>query len=334
MKELGLDFGWGPTAFMQWSLEHVHVLLGTPWWASLGLTALAIRVFLFRFYLGAADNAGRLATIKPHMTDLQARLDAAKQIQDMPAMMRCTQELRNLYAAAGIKMWKNFFPLLQVPLAYGMFRLTRNMADLPLPGLETGGTLWFHDLTSLDPYFILPVITGTATFYLFKMGGEAGTAAWPPALFKFLQWGMPIISTVFTAFWPAALQLGFAFSSLLSLVQTYFFKQPWFRELLKIHPLPPPTPPSSEYPIKAMTIPTTARTKPAESEASAQGLVGRASTTLKKYVPDNQLSPSAGRTKAQIAEAKRYEERRTREIQRDKYEAEQERRRRRQLNKG
>lgn len=165
------------------------------------------------------------------------------------------------------------------------------------------------------------------------MGGETGAAAWPPAMFQFLQWGMPIISTVFTSFWPAALQLSFAFSSLLSLVQTYLFKQPWFRETLRIHPLPPPTPPPSEHPIKAMTIPTTARTKPAESEAPAQGLVGRVSTTLKKYVPDNQPSPSGGRTKAQIAEAKRYEEKRTREIQRERYEAEQERQRRRQVNK-
>ncbi|KAL8754831.1 MAG: hypothetical protein Q9184_004994, partial [Pyrenodesmia sp. 2 TL-2023] len=333
MKELGLDFGWGPTAFMQWSLEHVHVLLGTPWWASLGLTALAIRLLLFRFYIGAADNAGRLATIKPHIKDIEARLDAAKQTRDMPTMMHGTQELRNVYAAAGIKMWKNFLPFLQVPLGYGMFRLTRNMADLPLPGLETGGTLWFHDLTVLDPYFILPMVTGTATFFLFKMGGETGAAAWPHEVFKFLQWGMPIITTLFTSFWPAALQLSFAFSSLLSLAQTSLFKQPWFRELLRIHPLPPPAPPPSEHAIKSMTIPTTARTKPAESEAPAQGLVGRVSTTLKKYVPNNQSSPSGGRTKAQIAEAKRYEEKRTREIQREKYEAGQERQRRRHLNK-
>lgn len=169
MKELGLDFGWGPTAFMQWSLEHVHVLLGTPWWVSLGLTAVAVRLCLLRFYVGASDNAGRLATIKPHIQDIQARLDTAKQTRDMPTLMRSTQELRGVYAAAGIKMWKNFLPLLQVPLGFGIFRLTRTMADLPVPGLEDGGTLWFRDLTVVDPYFILPMITGTSAFYLFKV---------------------------------------------------------------------------------------------------------------------------------------------------------------------
>ncbi|KAI4187737.1 MAG: hypothetical protein LQ346_005445 [Caloplaca aetnensis] len=305
MKELGLDFGWGPTAFMQWSLEHVHVLLGTPWWVSLGLTAVAVRLCLLRFYVGASDNAGRLATIKPHIQDIQARLDTAKQTRDMPTLMRSTQELRGVYAAAGIKMWKNFLPLLQVPLGFGIFRLTRTMADLPVPGLEDGGTLWFRDLTVVDPYFILPMITGTSAFYLFKMGGETGVAAWPPALFKVFQWGMPIISALVMSFWPAAMQLSFAISSLLSLGQTYLFKQPWFRDMLRIHPLPPPAPPPSEQHIKAMTIPTTARTKPADSEASAEGLIGCVSTTLKKYAPDNQSSLSGGRTKAQVAEAKR-----------------------------
>ncbi len=165
------------------------------------------------------------------------------------------------------------------------------------------------------------------------MGGETGGAVWPPAMFKIFQWGMPIISTVVMSFWPAAMQLSFAISSLISLGQTYLFKQPWFRGFWRIHPLPPPAPPPSEQHIKAMIIPTTARTKPAESEASTQGLIGRVSTTLKKYALDTQPLPSGGRTKAQVAEAKRYEERRKREIQRERYEAGEERRMKRHVSK-
>ena len=77
--------------------------------------------------------------------------------------------MRNLYASAGIKLWKNLLPAIQVPLAYGMFRLTRNMASLPVPGFEDGGVLWFRDLTVSDPFFLLPMITGISTFYMFKV---------------------------------------------------------------------------------------------------------------------------------------------------------------------
>lgn len=172
MKELGLDFGWGPTAFLQWSLEHVVVHLETPWWASLAITTLAIRLFLFGLHIGASDNAARLEAVKPHLADIRKRLDEAKETRNMRDMLQYNAEMRQVYAVAGIKMWKNFLPFLQFPLAFGMFRLTRNMAWLPVPGLNVGGVLWFQDLTISDPYFLLPLITGTTTFYMFKVGAD------------------------------------------------------------------------------------------------------------------------------------------------------------------
>lgn len=45
------------------------------------------------------------------------------------------------------------------------------MAELPVPSLQTGGTLWFLDLTAADPFYILPLaVTGTMFFIL-----EVGT---------------------------------------------------------------------------------------------------------------------------------------------------------------
>ncbi|KAL8943326.1 MAG: hypothetical protein Q9211_001021 [Gyalolechia sp. 1 TL-2023] len=168
LKELGLDFGWGPTAFVEWSLEHVHILLGTPWWATFAITIFALRGALFPIYVGAADNSARTATVQPYLKHIQTRMDKAKQDRDVNALMQGTQELRDAYAAAGVKMWKNLLPLIQLPLGYGMFRLARNMATLPVPGLEDGGILWFRDLTVSDPTFLLPITTGVASFYLFK----------------------------------------------------------------------------------------------------------------------------------------------------------------------
>jgi len=35
----------------------------------------------------------------------------------------------------------------------------RQMANLPVESMKTGGTAWFMDLTVSDPYFALPVMT-------------------------------------------------------------------------------------------------------------------------------------------------------------------------------
>ncbi|KAI4171674.1 MAG: hypothetical protein LQ343_004067 [Gyalolechia ehrenbergii] len=330
LKELGLDFGWGPTAFLEWSVEHVHVLLGTPWWATLAIATLAIRGALFQIYVGAADNAARIATVQLHLKDVQNRIDKAKQARDLNAMVQATQELKNAYAAAGIKMWKNFLPFLQLPLGIGMFRLARNLATLPVPGLEDGGFLWFRDLTVSDPTFLLPITTGVASFYLFKLGGEvAGTNTLPPAMMAGMKWGMPVLSVTFMSFWPAAMQFVFAWTSILALFQSIAFRQPWFRRFLGIHPMPSPTGAGPQTGTKGMVIETTARVQPQMPDAPAQGLVDSARSKLRNFVEMNQESPSVGRSKGQMAEAQRYEEKRRREIKQEKYEAEQERHRRR-----
>ncbi|KAL8729790.1 MAG: hypothetical protein Q9166_004513 [cf. Caloplaca sp. 2 TL-2023] len=170
LKELGLDFGWGPTAIVEWLLEHVHVYAGTPWWVTIVITMLAIRVAIFKTYVGSADTSARLLVIKPQMQEIRERLDQAKRSQDMASLVQQSQEMRNVYAVAGIKIYKMALPFVNLPLAYGMFRLTRNMAQLPVPGLEEGGLLWFTDMTLSDPLMLLPIGTGILSFYLFKAG--------------------------------------------------------------------------------------------------------------------------------------------------------------------
>ncbi len=164
LKDLGLDYGWGPTAFIQFLLEHIHIYTGTPWWASILLTAVAIRMVLFKAYVGAADSSARLAKIQPITAPVRDKMMACQRAGDQQGMLLARQELKQIHKKADIKMYKAFVPMLQVPLGFGTFRLFRGMAYLPVPGLETGGLLWLQDLTVPDPYYILPVAT-CAAFY-------------------------------------------------------------------------------------------------------------------------------------------------------------------------
>ncbi|KAL8685412.1 MAG: hypothetical protein Q9218_007779 [Villophora microphyllina] len=319
LKELGLDFGWGPTAFMEWSFEHVHILLGTPWWLSIPITMLAARVLLFKTYVGSADMAGRMAAIKPHTKDIEARLHKAKLTKDLQAVLQASQEMRAVHKVAGIKVWKSAVPLINIPLGYGMFRLTRNMAHLPVPGLETGGTLWFYDLTLADPYFILPAITSAGTYLLFKLGGETGAAManLNPVIMNVFKYVMPVVSFIFVSWWPAAMQMTFAFSSVMATTQAFLFRQSWFRNFWGIQPLPTTMNPTSPSPFKGMVVPTQARAVPEEGEesgASRKGLLGWLQDKGLKFVEKNQQTPIGRRTAAETKEAKRYEEKRRKEI--------------------
>lgn len=55
----------------------------------------------------------------------------------------------------------------QAPVFISFFVALRKMAYLPVPSLQTGGMLWFPDLTAADPFYILPLaVTGTMFFIL------------------------------------------------------------------------------------------------------------------------------------------------------------------------
>ncbi|KAL8648025.1 MAG: hypothetical protein Q9226_006176 [Calogaya cf. arnoldii] len=294
-----------------------------------------IRLAIFKTYTGSADVSARLLIIKPHLQNIRERIDEAKRAGDMPELIRQSQEMKTIYTAAGIKIWKSFLPFLNIPLGYGYFRVTRNMATLPVPGLDEAGALWFTDLTLSDPFFILPAATGVATFYLFKAGGELGsTSAFSPTVMKMFQWGMPIISTVFMSFWPAALQLGFFTTGIMALCQAHLFKQAWFRSFWSVHPLPPKdTSPTGTAGYKGMVIPTTARGVPQQADVSQGGVFGDARSKFKATVSDitergqafvrsktesNKGTTGSRRSTAEINEAKRYDEKRRREIQQAK----------------
>ena len=168
---MGLDYGWGPTSLLQTLLEHVHIYSGTEWGLSIILTSLLVRLALLKIFINASDTSARLAVVAPNIAPIKARLKEAKVTKDIDQLRLVTAELKQLYSAAGIQMWRVFVPMIQMPLGFGTFRLLRGMEELPVRGLDRAGFLWFTDLTVSDPYFILPVFTGVAFHWMFKVSG-------------------------------------------------------------------------------------------------------------------------------------------------------------------
>jgi YidC/Oxa1 family membrane protein insertase len=162
LKTLGLDYGWGPTSLMQTILESVYVYTGLPWWASISIVAVGIRLALFKPVMDAQENQLKYQELQkdPHYQAAVEQMKRTMMSGNHLAGAEARAKIGIMNKEAGYSIWKAMIPMLQVPLGYGVFRLIGGMAKLPVPSFETGGLLWFTDLTAADPFFILPILTG------------------------------------------------------------------------------------------------------------------------------------------------------------------------------
>jgi YidC/Oxa1 family membrane protein insertase len=76
---------------------------------------------------------------------------------------------------------------------------------------------WITDLSSRDPFFILPILMGAAMFAQFKLQPMPSTDPMQAKIFAF----MPVIMSVTMAWFPAGLVLYWLTNTLLSIAQQW-----------------------------------------------------------------------------------------------------------------
>lgn len=230
LDSIGMAQGWGPTALIERLLEFTHVYTGLPWWGTIITTTLVIRFLMFPLYVKASANGAKMAKIKPRLDEIMNKLKNADSPQEQ---IEATHERRHLMKTHDVHMSHQFFPMLQLPIAYGFFQGLRKMANHPVEGFSVQGYGWFQDLTQVDPYLGLQVISAAVVLGMFRLGGETGATQMNPA-FKNVMYVIPIVSIFVTKNFSAAVVLYFAVNSIFSFCQTLVLRNKYFRRAFNI----------------------------------------------------------------------------------------------------
>ncbi|KAI1646712.1 60Kd inner membrane protein-domain-containing protein [Daldinia loculata] len=243
LKNLGLDFGWGPTSCCEWVVEHLYMYTGMPWWATIAAVATLWRLAMFWPTLRASKHSALMQQLERNPTYAKAKEEfneAAWKTRDRVAQMRASEKMMRLKKETGASLLPMFATFLTVPFSFGMFRLLRGMAALPVPSLETGGLAWFTDLTVYDPYYILPITSIAITVFMFKQTRAANMSKDPTTdnITKLMMYGLPPVVFLSTAWLPAGVQWFFLMLTTGSIVQTSATLNPTIRRLAGLPPLP------------------------------------------------------------------------------------------------
>lgn len=187
-------------------LALIHGVVGNWGWAIVGLVFL-IKLAMYPLSAAQYKSMAKMRKFQPRIAQLKERYGDDKQKFQM-AMME-------LYKKEKINPVGGCLPiLLQMPVFLALYWMLSESVELrhaPWIG-------WITDLTSRDPYFVLPIINVAVMWFTQKLNPTTGM---DPMQAKMMQF-MPLVFGVMFAFFPAGLVLYWVTNGALGLLQQWW----------------------------------------------------------------------------------------------------------------
>jgi len=188
-----------------WLLEKVHSFVGNWGWAIIIVTFL-IKLTFYKLTAASGRSMAKMRNLSPRIKAIQERYKDDRE--------QLGRQMMELYKREKINPLAGCLPILiQIPFFlsfYWVLLESVEMRQAPFLG-------WIMDLSSKDPYFILPVLMGAAMFGQFKLQPMPSTDPMQAKIFAF----MPVIMAGTMAWFPAGLVLYWLTNTLLSIAQQY-----------------------------------------------------------------------------------------------------------------
>ncbi|MDH3491734.1 MAG: membrane protein insertase YidC [Gammaproteobacteria bacterium] len=204
--KLTVDYGW-LTIISQplfWLLSKVHNFVGN-WGVSIILVTFLIKLAFYKLTESSGRSMAKMRNLQPRMKALQDRYKDDRQA--------LSQAMMDLYKREKVNPAAGCLPILiQMPFFLAFYWVLLESVEMR----QAPFMLWITDLSTRDPYFILPLIMGAAMF----MQQKLNPAPADPVQAKVMQI-MPVMFTAFFAFFPSGLVLYWVTNTLLSIAQQW-----------------------------------------------------------------------------------------------------------------
>ena len=220
-----INFGW--LEFIAEPLFHglkwLHNYVPNWGWAIVVLT-LVINMLLFPLRISSYKTTLKMQRVAPEVKAIQEKYKKYK-FND-PRKQEMQKETMAVYSREGINPMGGCFQMfLQMPVWFGLNTALRYAIEM-----RHATWLWITDLSSKDPYYVLPVLMGASMYLVSKMTPMTATDPQQQAMMKI----MPI--TMAGIFMISPISSGLAVYILTSSVVG--IGQQWY--LNRTHPVPAP----------------------------------------------------------------------------------------------
>ena len=204
--ELVKDYGWLTILAkpLYWLLDKLHGYIQNWGWSIVALVLL-LKIAFYWLNAKAYSSMAKMKAINPKIMEMRERL------KDKPQEMQ--QQMMRIYKDEKVNPMGGCFPIMvQIPVFIALYWVL--LSSVEMRGAPW--TLWIKDLSTPDPYFILPVVMTLTT-----MLQTALNPAPPDPLQAKLMWFMPLIFSVMFFFFPSGLVLYWITNNILSIAQQW-----------------------------------------------------------------------------------------------------------------
>ena len=204
--DLTVDYGWlwflAKPLF--WGLSKLYELTKNWGW-SIILVTIFLKLFFYKLSAAGYRSMANMRRVQPRLVSLKERYKDDR--------MRMNQAMMQIYKEEKINPLGGCFPILiQIPVFIALYWVLLESVELR----QAGFMLWIRDLSSPDPYFVLPLIMGITMFVQQKLN----PAPLDPIQAKVMM-VLPVVFTVFFSFFPAGLVLYWVANNALSILQQW-----------------------------------------------------------------------------------------------------------------
>lgn len=210
-----VDFGWwGVLArplfvWLRWTYDAKYIGVHNWGWAIVVQT-LIINLVLMPLRISQTKYALKMQKIQPQIKAIQERYK--KYGMRDPRKQEMQKEIFALQQKEGVSMWGGCLPMLvQFPFLIAYYRMLGVAIDL-----RQAPWLWIHDLSSRDPYYLLPILIIITGLLMQRMTPQAGI---DPSQQKMMNVMMPMMFGIISFNLAAGLCLYWCESSLIGIAQ-------------------------------------------------------------------------------------------------------------------
>ena len=204
--ELVVDYGWLTViaAPLFWVLELLYKLVGNWGWAIILLTVL-IKLIFFPLSAASYRSMAKMRVVTPKLMKIKEQYGNDR--------VRMNQEMMELYKKEKINPLGGCLPILvQIPVFIALYWVLLGSVEMRhAPWLG-----WIQDLSTKDPYFILPIIMGVTMLVQTKLNPTP-----PDPIQAKVMLAMPIVFTFMFLWFPAGLVLYWTVNNILSIAQQW-----------------------------------------------------------------------------------------------------------------